>query len=78
MSYSIIVNRKDFTSYQSYLSVQEYSLVKRRIVEVLKHRVQKNATLLDVGCWDGEVTQFYSEQFATKRVCGIEIFPDVA
>lgn len=57
MSYSTMVNRKDFSSYRHYLSVQEYQLVKRRIAEVLKHRVQKNATLLDVGRWGAECVE---------------------
>lgn len=78
MSYNIYVNRKDFPSYRRYLSEQEYRLVKKRIVEIIKPILNKNSNLLDIGCWDGEATKFYSEQFETSNLYGIDIFPDVA
>lgn len=78
LSYNIYVNRKSFDSYIRYLSEQEYRLVKKRIVEVLKPSLKSNASLLDIGCWDGEVTNYYSDKLGVKDIYGVDIFPEIA
>lgn len=78
MSYNIYVNRKSFNSYIRYLSEQEYRLVKKRITEILKPSLKNNAALLDVGCWDGEATKYYSDKLCVKDIYGVDIFPEIA
>ena len=47
------------------------------ITEALSE-VNKNGYLLDVGCWDGEVTQEWADAVSTEKVYGIELVKKAA
>jgi SAM-dependent methyltransferase len=48
-------------------------------IEALLRRIARpgaDATLLDVGCWDGRFTIGRGEAFGAERLLGVEVFPE--
>ncbi|MDB5105740.1 MAG: Methyltransferase type 11 [Fibrobacteres bacterium] len=74
MSYRIKVRRQEYASYREYLSEQEYRLLKKVIVRLLRPYARPDASLLDVACWDGEATEYYGKELGIGRLHGIDFF----
>jgi len=60
-NYQIFIKRENFPSYIRYLSEQEYRLLKLEISRLLKPYATSSTRLLDLACWDGAATAYYSK-----------------
>ncbi len=76
MGFSVYVDRKDFPGYRAYLGEQEYRLLKKVIVRLLKPYARPGARLLDLACWDGESTEFYGKELGLTDLHGFDFFDD--
>lgn len=74
MGYPIYVDRKNYPSYQSYLSEQEYHLLKKVIVRLLRPYARPESRLLDLACWDGLSTAHYGGELGIKDLHGLDFF----
>jgi SAM-dependent methyltransferase len=74
MAYQVDVRRKDFASYRDYLSEQEYRLLKKVIVRLLRPYARPEAKLLDLACWDGEATAYYGSRLGIRDLHGLDFF----
>jgi len=74
LSYQLKVRRRDFPGYRGYLGEQEYRLLKKVIVRLLRPYAGPDSSLLDLACWDGEATAFYGKELGISRLHGIDIF----
>lgn len=76
MAYQIYVPRRDYPGYAKWLSEQEYRLLKKVIVSMLKGAVPSDAKLMDMACWDGEATRYYGDNLGIKDLHGLDFFED--
>lgn len=76
MAYQIHVSRKDYPGYVRWLSEQEYRLLKKVIVTMLKPHANPGAKLLDLACWDGEATRYYGDHLGIRDLHGLDFFDE--
>ena len=76
MSYRIYVPRNEYPGYARWLSEQEYRLLKKVIVSLLKPHATPGKKLLDLACWDGEATRYYGENLKIGDLHGLDFFDD--
>jgi ubiquinone/menaquinone biosynthesis C-methylase UbiE len=76
MAYEIRVKRSDFASYREWLSEQEYRLLKKVILGMLRPYARPDARLLDMACWDGEATAFYGKHLGIADLHGLDFFDE--
>lgn len=76
MGYRIYVDRKDFPGYRAYLSEQEYRLLKKVIVRLLRPYARPGSRLLDLACWDGESTEYYGRELGLTDLHGFDFFDE--
>ncbi|MEO6098406.1 MAG: class I SAM-dependent methyltransferase [Fibrobacteria bacterium] len=74
MGYPIYLDRKNYPSYKRWLSEQEYHLLKKVIVRLLRPYARPDAKLLDLACWDGAPTAHYGQELGIKDLHGLDFF----
>jgi SAM-dependent methyltransferase len=76
MTYQIQVKRSDYGSYREWLSEQEYRLLKKAILRLLRLYPRPGASLLDMACWDGEATALYGKELGITDLHGLDFFDE--
>jgi SAM-dependent methyltransferase len=76
MPYRIYVPRSAYPGYVRWLSEQEYRLLKKVIVSMLRPHARPDGKLLDLACWDGEATRYYGDRLGIRDLHGLDFFDD--
>lgn len=76
MALQLNVKRSDFPSFRGYLGEQEYRLLKKVIVRLLRPYAKADSRLLDLACWDGESTEYYGSELKLKDLHGYDFVAD--
>jgi len=63
----------NFKSYDEYWTKRGFHEPSRHRAEIISGYINKNSTILDVGCGDGTVLDYLSKNCSPKELIGVDI-----